>query len=673
MIIFKQLILENFGPYKGKNTINLVPDNPDNKSPIVLVGGMNGGGKTTLMDAIRLALYGKRSNFSNRENTNYNDYLIQCINNKIDLGEKTRIELTFEHIINDQWTELKIVRYWEQNVREGNDNLGIIEGEFPDLNLTENWEEYIENFLPLGISNLFLFDGEQVKELAEQDEPTNDVKKAIKALLGLELATQLITDLDILISRKQKDIDNNKEKEENLENIQGELAYLEKDKDTLLQELGEEEKNLKSATKNYNQASKNLREIGGKIANEKEKLRTEKEFIEQKIEDIEKSLIHLATQTTPLSLISDLLIDLTVQIEKESKLTQIKNAQGLWQEKDKKLLNFMETLNLDKNKYTKIASFLNDENLFLSQQLEGENIYLSADETTLPTLNNILHNLLPFQQNQVKENIVKLTKLEKQLIALEQKMLIVNSPAEYKTLEDEYKREEKALVKIKSNCAIIKQTLTAVDKKINDVRKKLSHYGEDNIKQEQAQHIAELMPKIKQNLTLFQKKLTLRKLNKLESEVTNCFRYLLHKSNFVGKVVISTESFALSIYDNNGLLLSKNRLSAGEKQLLAIALLWGLARVSEKNLPVAIDTPLGRLDSSHRHNLIDRYFPTASHQVILLSTDTEIGETEVNFLREKEAIALEYLLDYDSKMNQTTIKSGYFWEKTVISNEGVNQ
>ncbi|BAQ65266.1 DNA sulfur modification protein DndD [Geminocystis sp. NIES-3709] len=660
MITFKELLLENFGPYKGKNKINLVSNNPDNKSPIVLFGAMNGGGKTTLMDAIRLALYGKRSTFSKRENLSYNDYLIQCINNKIDLGEKTRIELTFEHIVNDQWTELKIVRHWDQNVREGNDNLGIIEGEFPDVNLTENWEEYIENFLPLGISNLFLFDGEQVKELAEQDEPTNDVKKAMKSLLGLELATQLITDLDVLINRKQKDIDS-KAKEENLANIEAELSQLEKDKNILLEELDLEEKKLKLANKNHNEASKNLRDIGSKIAVEKEKLRAEKQFLETTIEDINIDLIHLATQTTPLGLIPNLLTNLTFQIEKESKLIQIKNSQELWEEKDQKLLDFIQTLDIDNNKFIQIKIFLNKENFLLNNQLENENIYLEAEENTLANLNNIIHNLLPFQQNQVKENIVKLTQLEKQLISIEQKILIVNSPQEYQQLEDKYKQTEKALVKIKSRCETIKKTLTAVEKKINDVRKKLSHYGEDNIKQEQAKHIAELMPKVKQTLSLFQQKLTLRKLNKLESEVTNCFRYLLHKSNFVGKVVISAETFALSLYDNNGLLLSKNRLSAGEKQLLAIALLWGLARVSEKNLPVAIDTPLGRLDSSHRYNLIDRYFPTASHQVILLSTDTEIGEIEVNLLRKKEAITLEYLLDYNSKMNQTTVKSGYFW------------
>ncbi|MGC1396131.1 MAG: DNA sulfur modification protein DndD, partial [Coleofasciculaceae cyanobacterium] len=100
---------------------------------------------------------------------------------------------------------------------------------------------------------------------------------------------------------------------------------------------------------------------------------------------------------------------------------------------------------------------------------------------------------------------------------------------------------------------------------------------------------------------------------------------------------------------------------AGEKQLLAIAFLWGLARVSGRNLPVAIDTPLGRLDSSHRTNLVERYFPTASHQVILLSTDTEVGKVEVERLREIEAIAHEYLLKYDASQRQTITQPGYFW------------
>jgi len=60
-------------------------------------------------------------------------------------------------------------------------------------------------------------------------------------------------------------------------------------------------------------------------------------------------------------------------------------------------------------------------------------------------------------------------------------------------------------------------------------------------------------------------------------------------------------------------------------------------------------------------NLVDRYFPQASRQVLLLSTDTEIGKTEVKRLRENGAIAREYLLKYDSALQQTEVKSGYFW------------
>ena len=105
--------------------------------------------------------------------------------------------------------------------------------------------------------------------------------------------------------------------------------------------------------------------------------------------------------------------------------------------------------------------------------------------------------------------------------------------------------------------------------------------------------------------------------------------------------------------------MSPDRLSAGERQLLAIALLWGLARVSGRALPTVIDTPLGRLDSSHRANLIERYFPSASHQVILLSTDEEINRTYHRMLEPQ--IGRSYLLQYDDEERATTVVDGYFW------------
>lgn len=126
-MIFLELVLQNFGPYCGRQVINFDPKiDEENSCPIILLGGMNGGGKTTLMDAIRLALYGQRAQCSSRNNLSYSDFLTQCVNSHTDPREKTRIELVFEHIENDKPVRYRIVRTWEKNPKDGKDNLGIL-------------------------------------------------------------------------------------------------------------------------------------------------------------------------------------------------------------------------------------------------------------------------------------------------------------------------------------------------------------------------------------------------------------------------------------------------------------------------------------------------------------------------------------------------------------------
>jgi DNA sulfur modification protein DndD len=268
---------------------------------------------------------------------------------------------------------------------------------------------------------------------------------------------------------------------------------------------------------------------------------------------------------------------------------------------------------------------------------------------------------LPNAQNLARKQLLELQNYEEVILTIDRQIQTAAAPEEYIKLQKAREKAQDELNKVNTNFELLTRTLAELEIAIDKTKKELNSYTSDNLKYQSTEHLINAATKVQNTLKIFRERLTLRKLNKLEEEVKNCFLYLLHKSDLVHRIAIDAKSFSLSLYDLNGKPVPKHRLSAGEKQLLAIAFLWGLAKVSGKRLPVAIDTPLGRLDSSHRNNLVERYFPSASHQVILLSTDTEISKKEVELLRENEAIAREYLLQYNSGKRETTIKPGYFW------------
>ena len=660
-MIFTELVLNNFGAYAGRHVINLRPENNGTMHPIILFGGMNGGGKTTLIDAIRLALYGQRAKCSGRGNLGYGEFLTQLVNRQTLPEQTTEIELSFESIFDDCWQTFKITRAWKRHPNDGKDSISIIREDSYDSNLQENWDEYIESILPLGISNLFLFDGEQVKELAELDAPPPSVVDAINSLLGLELAEKLALDLEVLASRKRKDLASSTQLA-TIEEIEAKIKEKEAAETIAKEKVVSIEKELKKAYQKSDRATVKFRTEGGKIAAERDSLEAKKSDLEQKQREQQEQLRTLATGSLPLSLIDDLLATAEVTGKQEIKIQQFKQAKSLINERDAKLLAYLKEIAVPQDYNAKIASFIDRENKELETIISSQgNAYLGITEDELQQFISIKHNSLPLQQKQATDILNELQQISNEIDAIEQQLALAASPEEYDKLKKAKEDAERAVSQYKSDLELAKTNKNKLTIEIEKAKKELKSYSQKVIDSDNNEHIVNSITKVQQTLELFKEKLTLKKLNKLENEITECFRYLLYKSNLVYKVAIESDTFSLSLYDPQGKLLPKQRLSAGEKQLLAIAFLWGLARVSGKKLPIAIDTPLSRLDSSHRNNLIERYFPAASHQVILLSTDTEIGEKEIVTLREQEAIAREYLLQYNTDDGHTVVKNGYFW------------
>ena len=226
----------------------------------------------------------------------------------------------------------------------------------------------------------------------------------------------------------------------------------------------------------------------------------------------------------------------------------------------------------------------------------------------------------------------------------------------------DYKELQQAITALSVDRQVLSNRLTELNKNFGEIERKHQAFLHKHLvkaeEKEESVRIIDYALRTRETMAIFRKKLIERKTKRLSTSMQEAFQYLAHKKSLVDKVEIDPHSLNIKLYDKNGLEVSKQRLAAGEKQMLAISLLWGLAHSSGRMLPVIIDTPMGRLDSSHRQNFVSRYLPEASHQVIVLSTDTKINGELYKLLHEH--VGQEYRLDYSDQSQSTIIKKGYF-------------
>jgi DNA sulfur modification protein DndD len=656
-MLFQELVLENFGSYLDRHTINLTPDRESNR-PIILIGGMNGGGKTTIMDALRLALYGARAQCSTRGNLAYSDFLIQSIHRQTPPHQRTEIQLAFQVVEHDEALDLRIIRSWNG---EGKENLGIIVNEAcNDPALVSTWDEYIENLLPLGISNLFLFDGEQVKDLAESDTPPTMVFDAIQSLLGLELSERLSADLDVLVTRKRREIASSKQLA-TIESIESKLLQQELELEKTRSQLRQLATDTIVAQENEQRAVDKFLQEGGRLAQQREELTSKYQQIETQIEAERQQLRIISAGDLPLAVIAPLLATVRDQARTRRSNLDPQATLDLLSTRDANLLTYLQSRSILPDSIDLIAQFLTDDRTQIASELQAiDPLKLDISPEILAQLDRLLKTDLALESDRINTIGIRINRLEIERDQIDRQIAAAAAPEEYQKLKTAEASARKIVTQLAADKIVAERQEIELNRQIAKTKQELANYTETNLNLHNNHHIIDAIAKVKTTLQIFKEKLTLKKINKLEEEVTECFRYLLHKSELVRRITIDSQTFTLSLYDLHSELIPKQRLSAGEKQLLAIALLWGLARVSGRQLPIAIDTPLGRLDSSHRHNLIERYFPSASPQVILLSTDTEIGILEAAQLRQQQAIAREYLLEYQPIDSRTQVKSGYF-------------
>jgi DNA sulfur modification protein DndD len=650
-VIFQSLTLDGVGPYGDRQSIDFAHDE---RRPVTLVGGLNGAGKTTLIRSLFQVLYGPRSLSELGSHRSYSAFLNESIHRGRDEAA-LELSLTIPGLRDD--APLAVRRSWRRGGRGGVEELDVfVDGNY-DEELSESWDETIEQIAPLGVARLFFFDGEKIEALADLESAAGSLKTAVGSLLGLDLVEQLRTDLVAVQRRVLRGSETIAS--EILEERQSELSAAERLAVEAKEELAQLEGELELARVEAEKLQSAARSAGGDLVAQREELEargTEARNIEATFwEELRGGAPAPAGPRPP---VPGLLAGIAETSERSERGRDSRRILDLLEERDRWLLEHAERLEMDNSE--KLTMLLESDRRERSEaedsgeaapyepSVRAAEIMTIRDEKLTDWRVRALQIL-----DALDEAISKRDELDRQISKIPSDdsvyALLAARESGRERVEDLNERveEQRQLV-----AAAEAQASRARDRRDAELTRLAE--AEDGV--ERQQRVTQHAERAKATLAQLADRVAERHVGRIADYTMQCLERLLRKERLIDEVRIDPATFAVALRGGQGEELLPSTLSAGERQLTALSLLWSLARAAGRPLPVVIDTPLGRLDAGHRRHVVERYIPAASHQVVVLSTDTEIEGELYEAL--KPSVGLEHQLLTDSE-GRTTILDGY--------------
>lgn len=662
-MLIKQLVLQNFRVFRGEHVIELAPrkrQNNSNPRPIVLFGGLNGAGKTSILSAIRIALYGRLAFGSSTQQQQYIEELSALIHNGSAAGEdpsEASIELSFTYNKGGNEAEFTVIRTWKKGKK---DQLSLQQDGQPLNELDyDQCQGFLNELIPHGIADLFFFDGEKIAELAE-DDSGNILRTAVRRLLGLDLISKLRNDLMIFVKRQQSS-QLEVSKQQKLSDLEEQAKNFSFLAEQILEKADFTKMRIDLLTKEIMRYESILNAEGGAFAQTKTQEKQKVDTLLKEKERLEKALRHECDGSLPYALAPKTLGRLLEQINKEM---QIKQASSFEKELNHFLVQLKNDISFRSGTTGVIAAEAIEDNLkdFLASKPKGELLFDISEREAGMIEQSI--------EQDSKKSWERFDLYRTQLIEVEEQLEqaaanIARAPEDdqlmdiFEKLRELDRQRESKRQEYRSLLEEAKQTKQQQLECARQIQKthdlaRNQHNSDSAFNN--AQETINLLDR-------YSELLTKARVKTLSVNFGDAYRKLARKEDLQLNAHINPETFDVELIDEKGTVINRKLLSAGEKQIYAIAILEALAKTSGRDLPVIIDTPLGRLDSQHRDKLINHYFPFASHQVVLLSTDTEVDERYfVDQLRDDISHAYEIVFNAHTKSSE--LKPGYFWELT---------
>lgn len=653
-MIINEIQLINIGPYRGNNTIDLRPNDYQN---VILIGGENGAGKTTLLNAIKLGLFGSYGFGFKNDNSEYFKRVQSFINHDAKRNNENnfRIKLNFSVVENLEQTTYTLYRYWNFNSSKNlKESFEVISNgkHFSDYE-KELFNSKLRDVMPPQLLDLCLFDGEEISRIVNEDLLSDYLKNLSRVVFNLDLFETLENDLETY-SSQTLDLKKMESSEKELYELNVRVKEQKEKVYTLQTKLNLLESQKLEVQDEYQMLINDFESYGGLVKKERDELLTKINKIEHLRKQNSEKIKNFVANLLPFFLLENLLEETKAQINAEEAFRLYKQLDDKLTETalDELLGSIVDVTepSIKKNFRIQLLNFVKpDENII---QIHGASPSESSQVETLA--NKISGDNVDSITALIEDNKELLQHLQE----LKVKIKINDSTTEFSDMLVKIEGHQKALLELESkiqearlqldhSLKALKETITAIEKiqgNLIDSDKTKSSFMESQ--------------KIIAFSRRFREVQLKKKLQQVQIEATTMLKRIFRKHDYISSIQIDSDTFNVALLDSHKEHIEKTTLSAGEKEILLISLIWAIFKCSGRKVPFIFDTLLGRLDKTHKGGVLKEFIPNSGKQAIILSTDSEIDEHHYNLL--KDNIAKDYVLKFDVQRKETIVLNQYF-------------
>ncbi|ULT59603.1 DNA sulfur modification protein DndD [Neobacillus drentensis] len=652
-MIINEIQLTNIGAYRGSNSFDFRPENGKN---VILIGGENGAGKTTLLNAIKLGLFGSYGYGFKTENAEYYKRVQSMLNHGAKrLGENNfRIKLEFSLVDDFEKIDYILYRYWKFTNQSLKESFELIaNGKHLTDQEKDLFQSKLKEVMPPQLLDLCLFDGEEIARIVNKDLLSEYLNNLSRVVFNLDLFEKLEDDLENY-SNQSLDF-------EKMESLEKELYTLNQSEKDLRAKIGaaiEKEKELaltrEKLNDDYQRLKYDFENYGGLVKSERENIIREMNLIEAHRKQNMENIKEFVSNLLPLYLSKNLLTETREQIQNEESM-QLSKQLNLKLNDD----NMTDILSSVLGTYEpNIGNLLKEKLLNLVKpevtidQIHGASFSESSliENAFLKVSSNAKDECLSI----IEENRSKLIHQQE----LREKLTINDSTNEFSDMIHQMENIQQTIIKLdqeiqehEGQLQEWKNDVESIISAINKIQSSLKDNDKTKSSFLESQKIITLSRRFRE----IQLK---KKLQQVQFEATTMLKRIFRKHNYVSSIYIDPESYDVILFDSHKEKIEKSTLSAGEKEILLISIIWAIFKCSGRKVPFIFDTLLGRLDKTHKAAVLSEFIPNSGRQAIILSTDSEIDQQHYTLI--EKVVAKEYMLDFNVEKQETHILDRYF-------------